>query len=88
MSRQGEGSILPAFACWALSLSASTVEVRALAGAGGLAACGSPDVANSAVRDGETLYPCADVPGLVITQCQKMRTGPRRRVKQVKSSAG
>lgn len=49
---------------------------------------GSPDVANNAVRDGEMLYPCADIPGLIITQYQKMRTGPRRKVKQVKSSVG
>ena len=51
MSRQGEGSGLPAFACWALSLSAGTVKVRGLADAGGQAARGSLAVANDAMLD-------------------------------------
>lgn len=49
LSRQGEGSVLPAFACWALSLSAGMVEVQGLADAGGQVARGSPNMANDAV---------------------------------------
>lgn len=51
LSRQGEGNTLPTLTCWALSLSAGTVEAQTLAVAGGQAAHGSPDVANDAVLD-------------------------------------